>query len=116
MGGRSRDIPLLVHGQVSPLLEDAHVLARQRLAREGVAGPVFGVHGLLARGRMALEVGEGTAAAVLALPRLLVVPVRQVGVICSRVHGALAVALGLDTLDAGAVVVVVFTLDRHVGH
>ena len=105
-----------MHGQVSPLLEDAHVVLGQWPAGEGVVGPVLGGLRLLRGGRMALEVGEGVAAAVLALERgLLVVPVRQVRV-ARGVQFAAAVGLDLDALDAGAVVVVVLALDGHVGH
>lgn len=103
MGCTSGSLPLLVDGQVSPCLEDAHVFARQRPAGEGIVGPVLGDRGLLGGRGMALEVVEPAAAAVLALDGLVVVPMRQV-----RIVGALGLAVGfdLDTLDAGAVVVV----------
>ena len=102
-------------GQVSPLLEDAHVLARERASSEGVVGAVFGGVCLRRGGGMALEALEPcTGAAVLALDGLLVVPVRQVG-IRRRVHFAFAVGLGLDSLDAGTVIVAVFAL-RHGSH
>jgi hypothetical protein len=104
-----------VHGQVAALLEDAHVFARQRAAGEGVVGPVLGLVGLLRRRGMALEVGEGVAAAVLALRGLVVVPVRQVG-IARGVGLAVAVGLDLDALHARALVVVVLALDRHGVH
>jgi hypothetical protein len=109
-------VPLLVHGQVSPLLENAHVFARQRPAGKGVVGPVFGLVGLLRRGRMALEIGERIAAAVLALHRgRVVVPVRQVG-IAGGIELAVSVGLDLDALGAGALVVVVFALGHGVVH
>jgi hypothetical protein len=111
-------VPLLVHGQVSPLLENAHVVAGQWPAGEGVVWPVFCSFCLLRRRCMALEVCEriSAVAAVLALDRgLLVVPMRQVGIACG-VHFAVTVGLDLDTLDTRAVVVVVLSFDRHVGH
>jgi hypothetical protein len=107
------EVPLLVDWQVSPLLQDAHVLARQRPASEGVVWPVFGMLRLLGRGCVALKVCEAIAAAVLALHRGLLVPVVQVGI---GLHLSVAVGLDLDALYARALVVVVFALDRHVGH
>jgi hypothetical protein len=108
-------VPLLVHRQVSPLLQDAHVFARQRPASEGIVWPVFGTVRVLGGGCVALEVCEGTsAAAVLALHGLLV-PMREVG-IAAGLHLSVAVGLDLDALDARALVVVVFALDRHVVH
>jgi hypothetical protein len=109
-------VPLLVHGQASPRLENAHVFARQRPACEGIVGSIFGLVCLVCCGRMTLEACKPIAAAVLALDRgLVVVPVRQVG-IAGGVEFAVSIGLDLDTLHAGAPVIVVFALGRHVVH
>jgi hypothetical protein len=109
---------LLVHGQASPRLEDAQVLARERPPGEGVVGAVFGAICLRCGCRMALEALEpcAGAAAIRALDGLLVVPVRQVRVRCGC-HLAVAVGFCLDSLDAGVVIVVKLALGRgcHLG-
>jgi len=103
-----------VHGQVAPLLQDAHVFARQRPASEGVVWPIFGLRRLLARGCVALEAREPVSAAVLALDGLLVVPMRQVRVVGFAI--SISIGLDLDALRTRALVVVVFALNRHVVH
>lgn len=109
-------MPLLVDRQTSPLLEDAHVLAGQRPAREGIVGAVLSSRRLFGGGGMALEVVEGAAAAIFVLDRsLVVVPMRQVRV-AGGVHFSVAVGLDLDALDSGALVVAGLAFDRHVGH
>ena len=88
-------VALLVHGQVAARLEDAHVLARERTAGEGVVGAVLGSHGLLGRRGMTREASEAVAL------RCRVVPVAEVRV-------ALVLAVGVFGLDAlGAAVVVI---------
>lgn len=65
---------------------------------------------------MALEAGEAICAAILALDGIVAAPVSEVGVgFCGGSHLVVSVGLDFDALDAGAFVVVDFSLG-HSGH